>query len=631
MMNTVNTTTTTTKPRRRGRKAAKVDPHVSVAEVMDRVMQATVAEFLRTLLRDEEFLGSGVAMEGEAMEEKVAEAMKVWCDMTHKPKGMSFLSYPIGLYAAAPSAESGSETGAPAKKKKTAYQNFCGITRPLLETGDFVEKTREVARLWNLLSKEEKLSYRTTDEAEAPVPAPAAAAAEPDETQVPPLAPEEGVIGLTQVDLEADLDAEAEDANEDTVMTPDTVWVSVAVDYSTKENQAVLSSNEKNLWKELIKLSKTELEERIRGDRLEHDAFKVPEGMRGPKILEKSEKQYLANVIMNARRPVVSRPSPSISNNNDNHHDEENEDSHTFSDDPHHIHHIHHIHHPDRPLMTWTTTTATSPVTTMERTRSVETRPLIEYTDPAVYLTLDKQKADMLEILVKKSSVTLSRLAQEKGLLVDNIDNDKNDKNDNKENSTYPEETDEFRDARRQNRLVNVLMNHLFPIDPSLPPPTRTISVQKYPPVLPLRFVEFDEDLIHECKYNPRCDKILADYYEIHRELRVSHLEHILQEHRILYPAFRLPSWATSDRSTELRQEYLLQILLNAREWEMVEDHEKWLDYHRRVYYYLSWDEKDAGKPLEPRCKCSRIDLTHWDSLYGSMRGSSLETIPEHF
>jgi hypothetical protein len=241
----------------------------------------------------------------------------------------------------------------------------------------------------------------------------------------------------------------------------------------------------------------------------------------------------------------------------------------------------------------------------------------------------------------------LSRLAQEKGLLVDNIDNDKNDivddnnndknddndDNDNKENSTYPEETDEFRDARLQNRLVNVLMNHLFPhdTDPSFPPPSRTISVQKYPPVLPLRFVEFDEDLIHECKYNPRCDKILADYYEIHRELRVSHLEHILQEHRILYPAFRLPSWATSDRSTELHQEYLLQILLNAREWEMVEDHEKWLDYHRRVYYYLSWDEKDAGKLLEPRCKCSRVDLTHWNSLYGSMRGSSLETIPENF
>jgi hypothetical protein len=271
---------------------------------------------------------------------------------------------------------------------------------------------------------------------------------------------------------------------------------------------------------------------------------------------------------------------------------------------------------------------------TRERTRSVETRPLIEYTDPAVYLTLEKQKADMLETLVKKSSVNLSRLAQEKGLLVDNIENDivdddDDDNNDKKENSTYPEETDEFRDARLQNRLVNVLMNHLFPTDPPPPPNKKTIPVHKYPPVLPLRFVEFDEDLIHECKYNPRCDKILADYYEIHRELRVSHLEHILQEHRILYPAFRLPSWATSDRSMELHQEYLLQILLNAREWEMVEDHEKWLDYHRRVYYYLSWDEKDAGKPLEPRCKCSRVDLTHWDSLYGSMRGSSLEKITE--
>jgi hypothetical protein len=81
--------------------------------------------------------------------------------------------------------------------------------------------------------------------------------------------------------------------------------VSVTVDFSVKENQKLLSKNEKDTWKELIKLSKTDLEERILADGVESNAFEAPEG-HPPKALEKAERLYLANVIMNAQRAKIA-------------------------------------------------------------------------------------------------------------------------------------------------------------------------------------------------------------------------------------------------------------------------------------------------------------------------------------
>lgn len=157
--------------RRSSKAARKMNPHVSITDMIEQVMHTTVAEFTRKLLHDKDFFDSAsFPLEGEAMEDKVAQAMKVWCEMTQKPKGASFLRYPIGLYAQAPVdsdkdkdtlvSGSGSE---PVEKKRTAYQNFCIITRPLVETGTFGEKTCEVARRWRLLSKDEQDAFKTQE------------------------------------------------------------------------------------------------------------------------------------------------------------------------------------------------------------------------------------------------------------------------------------------------------------------------------------------------------------------------------------------------------------------------------------------------------------------------------------
>ena len=568
------------KPRRRSNKASKkINPHVSVAEMMDRVMQTTVSEFLQKIFRDEDIL------EMENVEEKITAAMNVWNDMTHKPKGMSFLQYPIGLYSSTPASSDAESETSPTQKKKSGYQIYCSVNRPLIRNEhpdmDFGQVTVEVARRWKLLSVEERKAYPPVEPAE---PEPEAEAREEliDPTQVDILEDHDDHEDH-DVHQDADADADAEDDEDEETMRPETGrWIKVTRDFSEKENQVDFSSNEKNLWKELTKLSKVELLERLRGENLRYDEYEVPEGSkRGSKVQEKAEKTYLANIVMNARFMVSSRETefPCLLS------------SLTISSSNPPLSLTLPPPHPNR-----------STITT------------IDYTDPRGYNALDTSKAQQFKELVRKSKHTLENMVIQRNLL----------SNPPKEENQNYLETEELCSLRLHNYYLNMLMNSPLTLPP-LPP---LLSPQPFPPTLPVRFVEFDEDLIHECKYNPQCCKMLAGCYEIHRELRASHLEHILREHRILYPDFQLPEWASKDRYTELYQEYLLQIFLNAREWELVEDYETWLDYHRRVYYYLSWDEKDAGKLLEPRCECMSVDLTHWDSLRGSMRGSSLDHVP---
>jgi len=644
--------------------------------MMDKVMQNTVAEFLRTLLQDKwsSFLDGDCEEEVEShdpqdLEKRVAEAMEVWCEMTHKPRGLTFLSYPFSMYAS-------DEEEKPEKKRKvSAYNHFFSQTFHNIrkENPDmrFGQINTVISTLWKKLTKEEKLTYKpsdTTTTTTPPTPTPVAAVAavaasteeenemEMNSTQIDSTLSSQPEGSQFQYEVSSEDEDDSEEADgggnvgedsdqeEDEDQTqPMKRVVMIRRDFSQKENQKQLSKNEKSLWKELTKMSKKELLDRLDRNGLESRGFMAPEESRSStKMIEKAEKTYLANIVMNSQFEVSTlTTTPPIVDCDDN----VTEDlTSTFS----------------LPFSTnnriteITTPTATASKTTMimsmgsteeilrhdnavedwndvdlegeeERLDRMydlypERRIVVPigviYTDPKVYLFLDKDKKRVFMNLLPKKATLLYSILRKRNIEIPF---------DLKDYEYDFETSDSYKNLMYHNVCLNILMNLYFPSTSTSSLPVVVVEKERnqYPPPLPVRYVGFEEDLIHICRYDPNASTDMTYFYEMHRELRLSHLEHILHEHRIFYPVFTLPTWAKKHQHAELHREYLLHILMNTKEWELF-DYERLISYHRKLYYYIGWDEKDnGGKPCEPRCKCSSADLTTWDPIKDSSREST--------
>jgi hypothetical protein len=425
-------------------------------------------------------------------------------------------------------------------------------------------------------------------------------------------------------------------------------------DFSQKENQKQLSKNEKSLWKELAKMSKKELLDRLNTNGLESRGFKAPEG--STKMIEKAEKTYLANIVMNSQFEVstLTTTPPIVEGDDDVTEVLTSPSSLTFST----INRITEM--TERTQITTPTTTASTATVRMSMGNTEEILrhdnavedwndvdlegeaervdkmydlfperrivvPIgVDYTDPKVYLFLDKDKDKdkdqdkkrvFMNLLPKKATLLYSILRKRNIEIPFDL----------KDYEYEFETSDSYKNLMYHNTCLNILMNLYFPLTSTSSLPVVVVEKERtqYPPRLPVRYVGFEEDLIHICRYDPNASTDMTYFYEMHRELRLSHLEHILHEHRIFYPAFTLPTWAKKHQHAELHREYLLHILMNTKEWELF-DYERLISYHRKLYYYIGWDEKDnGGKPCEPRCKCSSADLTTWDPIKDSSREST--------
>jgi hypothetical protein len=353
-----------TSRRKTQRRVRKGDVNVhasSIAEMMDKVMQNTVGEYLKTLIEgewkpifeayyagqngdqngddsdDDSNHSDDDSEKGATPEDKTAKhvigGLKVWNEMTHQSRGLSFISYPFGYYSCAsavPVAEVGEESKVGEKKKNdNAYLRFCKVTRVQIKTENpslkFGQITTETAQRWRNLSPEEKAAFAPPplSEPEAPVAVinnetEAVSGEEsghqndqvveeeeetvPQEmaTQVDKYPPTQGSecngfdYSPKSVDEDPQEDQEdpqeEEEDEEDEALEGQKIQVTITRDFVDKKKRLELTGSQRNMLANLQKNSKSEILQMVKEANLDHS------GMGPPSKIGKSE---LINLFMN--------------------------------------------------------------------------------------------------------------------------------------------------------------------------------------------------------------------------------------------------------------------------------------------------------------------------------------------
>ena len=362
-----------TSRRKTQRRVRKGDVNVhasSIAEMMDKVMQNTVGEYLKTLIEGEWkpiFEAFYTAQNGdqdsddsdhsdddedareETVDDKTAKhvigGLKVWNEMTHQSRGLSFISYPFGYYSCAsatPVAEVGEESKVGEKKKNdNAYLRFCRVTRVQIKTENpslkFGEITTETAQRWRNLSPEEKAAFAPPPPSEPEAPESPVAVVnneaeaisgevsghqndqvteEEEETVPQEMATQLDKYPPTQdsecngfdyspksvdedsqedekdnkEDVKGDVEEEEEEEDEDEKLEGQKIQVTITRDFVDKKKRLELTGSQRNMLANLQKNSKSEILQMVEEANLDVS------GMGPPSKIGKSE---LINLFMN--------------------------------------------------------------------------------------------------------------------------------------------------------------------------------------------------------------------------------------------------------------------------------------------------------------------------------------------
>jgi len=346
-----------TSRRKTQRRVRKGDVNVhasSIAEMMDKVMQNTVGEYLKTLIEGEWkpiFDAYYAARNGDqdsddsdeeddsengVTDDKTAKhvigGLKVWNEMTHQSRGLSFISYPFGYYSCAsavPVVEAGEESKVGEKKKNdNAYLRFCKVTRIQIKTENpslkFGEITKEAAQRWGKLSAEEKAAFAPPPPSEPESPeAPVAVVnneaeaisgevsghqndqvVEDEEETVPqevatqldptPMNPTQDSecngFDYSPKSVDEDPQEDVEEEEEDEKLEGQKIQVTITRDFLDKKKRLELTGSQRNMLANLQKSSKSEILPMVEEANLDIS------GMGPPSKIGKSE---LINLYMN--------------------------------------------------------------------------------------------------------------------------------------------------------------------------------------------------------------------------------------------------------------------------------------------------------------------------------------------
>ena len=343
-----------TSRRKTQRRVRKGDVNVhasSIAEMMDKVMQNTVGEYLKTLIEGEWkpiFDAYYAARNGDqdsddsdeeddsengVTDDKTAKhvigGLKVWNEMTHQSRGLSFISYPFGYYSCAsavPVVEAGEESKVGEKKKNdNAYLRFCKVTRIQIKTENpslkFGEITKEAAQRWGKLSAEEKAAFAPPPPSEPESPeAPVAVVnneaeaisgevsghqndqvVEEEEETVPqematqldkyPTQDSEcNGFDYSPKSVDEDPQEDVEEEEEDEKLEGQKIQVTITRDFLDKKKRLELTGSQRNMLANLQKSSKSEILPMVEEANLDIS------GMGPPSKIGKSE---LINLYMN--------------------------------------------------------------------------------------------------------------------------------------------------------------------------------------------------------------------------------------------------------------------------------------------------------------------------------------------